>query len=463
MRRPRLRRVIAIVVVAIVAVIAIVGGYAFYNYQRFVSGVTHVQALVPMKTDIDGAAQNILLVGDDHRPAGASLAEIGMTSDGGGTNTDTIILLHLPADGGHPTLISIPRDSWVSVPGVGMRKINSAFQIGATKGTSADGAKLLVSIVQNMTGLEINHYVRVSLLGFYNVVKALGPVTVCLNHAVSDRASGANFPAGTSTLDARQALAFVRQRHGLPNGDLDREIRQQYFLSREVQQATAAGTLLNPGKLQSLVDAVSSSIETDPDLNIVTLAAEVKNAGHMASATIPISGTPTIRVGSSRISIVQVNTAAMPAFIGSIIGRTVTTASVTLKPADVNVTVLNAGLTAGAATTATKTLTAIGFITEKPGNAPTQRSTKIEYAPGNEAAAALVARYLPSATRVPNPSVTGIEIILGTDGATVSSTPTAPSAPAASAPAAAAPSAPAPAASPSAPPTRAYSANTCID
>ena len=456
---------VAIVVVAIVVVIAIVGGYAFYNYQRFVSGVTHVQALVPMKSDIDGAAQNILLVGDDHRPAGATaaqLAELGTTQDGGGTNTDTIILLHVPVSGS-PTLISFPRDSWVSVPGVGMRKINSAFQIGAAKGNSGDGAKLLVSIIQNMTGLEINHYVRVSMLGFYNVVKALGPVTVCLNNAVKDPYSGIDLPAGTSSLNAQQALAFVRQRHGLPNGDLDREIRQQYFLSREVQQATAAGTLLNPGKLQSVVDAVSSSIETDPDLNIVALAAEVKNAGHMTSATIPISGTPTIRVGSSRISIVQVNTAAMPAFIGSIIGRTVTTAPVTLTPADVNVTILNAGLAAGAATTATKTLTALGFITEKPGNAPPQRSTKIEYAPGSEAAAALVARYLPSATRVPNSSVTGIEIILGTDGATVSSTPTAPSAPAASAPAAAAPSAPAPAASPSAPPTRAYSANTCID
>jgi LCP family protein required for cell wall assembly len=452
--------VIAIVVVAIVVVIAIVGGYAFYNYQRFVSGVTHVQALVPMKTDIDGAAQNILLVGDDHRPAGATaaqLAELGTTQDGGGTNTDTIILLHIPVNGS-PTLISFPRDSWVSVPGVGMRKINSAFQIGAAKGNSGDGAKLLVSIIQNMTGLEINHYVRVSMLGFYNVVKALGPVTVCLNNAVKDPYSGIDLPAGTSSLNAQQALAFVRQRHGLPNGDLDREIRQQYFLSREVQQATAAGTLLNPVKLQAVVDAVSSSIETDPDLNIVTLAAEVKNAGHMTSATIPISGTPTIRVGSSRISVVEVNTAAMPGFIGAIIGRTVTAAPVTVTPSDVTVTVLNGGSPAGAATTATTTLKALGFATGKPGNAPTQRSTKIEYAPGNEAAAALVARYLPNATKVPNSSVTGIEIILGTDGATVSSTPTAPSA-------AAAPSAPAstPAASPTAPPTKAYSASTCID
>lgn len=459
----RVRRIISISVIAVVVIVAVVAGYALYNYQRFQSGVTHIQALVPMKTDLDGADQNILLVGDDHRPTGATaaqLAELGTTEDGGGTNTDTIILLHIPANDGSPTLISIPRDSWVMVPGVGMRKINSAFQIGAAKGSTADGAKLLVSIVQNMTGLEINHYVRVSLLGFYNVVKALGPVTVCLNHAVKDPYSQINLPAGVSSLDARQALAFVRQRHGLPNGDLDREIRQQYFLSREVQQALAAGTLLNPVKLQKLVDAVSSSIETDPGLNLVSLAAEVKNAGHMTSATIPIVGTPTIRVGNTRVSIVQVNTAAMPAFIGGIIGRKVPVKPVTVAPADVTVTVLNGGRAAGAASLSTSTLRHDGFATTTPGNAPEQRSSKIEYPIGSEAAASLVGRYFPGATLVVNASITGIQVILGTDDATVSTTPTAaapaPAAPTPSQASAAPPTTPAPA-------TKAYSANTCID
>jgi LCP family protein required for cell wall assembly len=420
-RRVVLRRVIAVVVV-----LALVGvGYVALNYQTFISGITHVNALVPGGTS-SGKDQNILLVGDDHRPVGASaaeLAELGTTQDGGGISTDTVMVLHIPANGQHPTLISFPRDSWVNVPGVGMRKLNAAFGIGEASGGAAGGAQLLVRVIQNLTGLTITHYVRISLLGFYSVVSALGPVTVCLNHAVNDPYSGIDLPAGDSTLNAKEALAFVRQRHGLAGGDLDREVRQQYFLSIEAKNILTAGTLLNPVKLHNVLSAVSSSIETDPGLNLLDLAAQVKGfGGSLSSATIPVSGTPTIRVNGQLVSIVQLNTAAIPAFISGIVHPTAASTS-TSKPApapsSITVTVFNGRLVTGAAGVATRALHSVGFTTETPADATEQSTTTVNYPKGEAAQAAVVSRYLPGSTVKAVDGISDIQVVLGTDAVVV--------------------------------------------
>ncbi len=438
-----------------------VGGFATYTYLNFTDGITHVNAIVkstqPRKR-IDGSAQNILLVGDDHRPAGASaqeLAQLGTTQDGGSNNTDTMMILHIPANGTSSTLISLPRDSWVNIPGYGMNKLNAAFALGMLHGGPTGGARLLIQTVQNLTGLTIDHYGRISLLGFYDIATALGPIPVCLNHAVNDPYSGASFPAGVSTLNASQALAFVRQRHGLPLGDLDRVIRQQYFLSVEAHKFLSAGTLLNPVELHSVLSAVSKSIETDPGLNLLSLAAQLHNltGGKIHSATIPVSGTPTIRVNGGYLSIVQVDTAAMPAFIQSVIGTpsAYTTAN-SAQPATVTVTVLNGGGVNGAAAQASGTLRTAGFRTGTPGNVSTTATTVIQYPTGEESQAKTVAEFLPKATVQQIASVTGITVLLGTDGIMPNSTPAPPGS------AAALPPAPVAAAV-----THNYSAKICID
>ena len=414
-----MRRVVA----GLVVVLLVVAGYVAFNYQSLVSGITHINALVPGGTSAN-KDENILLVGDDHRPAGASaaeLAQLGTTQDGGGLQTDTIMLLHIPADGRNPTLISFPRDSWVNVPGVGMRKINAAFEIGATTGGDSGGARMLVRIIQNMTGLTVTHYVRISMLGFYNVVNALGPVTVCLKGPVSDRYSGINLPAGNSTLTAKQALAFVRQRHGLAGGDLTREARQQYFLSIEAKNIVTAGTLLNPVKLHNVISAVSSSIQTDPGLNLLNLAAQLKGfSGHIGSATIPILGTPTIQVGGTYVSIVQVNFAAMPAFIAGVVSPTSSSpATPAPAPSTISLTVLNGGQVTGAAAAATKSLTKVGFVTGKPSTTISQPKTTVNYPSGGAAKAAVIARYLPGAVTKSVPGLTQIQVVLGADGVAV--------------------------------------------
>ncbi|WP_223691940.1 LCP family protein [Leifsonia poae] len=464
-RRSRTKRIVGWTAFGLAVILVVVGGYAAYSYIRFVNGVKHVDVISnenKPKNDLDGAAQNILLVGDDHRPDNASQAELdqlGTTSDGGGTNTDTMMILHLPADGKSATLISLPRDSWVDVPGHGMNKLNAAFQLGrGDSGSDTAGAKLLIQTVQNLTGLTMDHYVRVSLLGFYDIAQALGPIQVCLNQAVNDPYSQADFPAGVSTLDAHQALAFVRQRHGLPGGDLDRVVRQQYFLSVEAHKFLSAGTLLNPGKLSKVLDAISGSLETDPGLNFLSLAAQMQGltGGKIQSATIPISGTPTITVDGTDVSIVQVDTAAMPAFIQSVIGNPGPYEKATAaKPADVTVTVLNGGSSNGAATTATQAFAAAGFKTGTPGDANTSATTIVQYPSGQESQAKAVAALLPGAAVQETSSVAGVTVILGDDGIM-------PSAPGAASGGSSSGSGSGSAATPSSP-AKNYSAQVCIN
>ena len=444
---PRKRRhVRRYVVLGIVAVLVIVVGYVGVNYFQFLAGVSHIAAL-PSSSDLDGKEQNILLVGDDHRPANATaaqLAQLGTEQDGGGTNTDTMMILHIPATGDKISLISLPRDSWVAIPGYGMNKLNAAFSIGSAGGKGdSGGASLLISTVSDLTGLTINHFVRVSLLGFYTIAQALGPIEVCLNNAVNDPYSTLNLPAGVSTLNAQQALAFVRQRHGLPNGDLDREVRQQYFLSLEAHKIISAGTLLDPVKLHNVLGAISSSIQTDPNLDLISLAVRLHGVSKssLTSATIPVSGTPTIRVRGQGISIVQVNTAAMPAFIQQMTGKkapkTAMDGVTAAAPASVTVTVQNGRAVTGAAGVATATLAAAGFPTTAPSTVAATGLTTIEYPAGDEAGAKAVLAYVPGARTVETAGLANVTLVLGQDGLTVaahaatpsSGTPSTPSAP----------------------------------
>jgi hypothetical protein len=251
----------------------------------------------------------------------------------------------------------------------------------------------------------------------------LGPVTVCLNHAVNDPYSGIDLPAGTSTLNAKQALAFVRQRHGLAGGDLDREIRQQYFLSIEAKNILTAGTLLNPVKLHNVLSAVSASIETDPGLNLLDLAAQVKGfAGNLSSATIPITGTPTIRVNGVYVSIVQLNTAAIPAFIAGIVhpkATSTSTAAAAPSPASISLTVLNGRQVTGAAGVASTALKSAGFVVGTPADAAEQSTTTVNYPAGDAAAAAVVSRYLPGSSVKQVTGITGIQVVLGADAVVV--------------------------------------------
>ncbi|QNG37681.1 LytR family transcriptional regulator [Geodermatophilaceae bacterium NBWT11] len=442
---------------AVVSLAVLVGsGYGWNAYRTLDASVTRVAAVpAGQGAGADGAAENVLLVGDDHRPADASpqlLAQLGTQQDGGSTNTDTMILLHLPADGGAPTAVSLPRDSWVDVPGHGTAKLNSAFADGAVSGGDAGGLQTLVGAVQELTGLTVDHVVRVSLLGFYEVARVLGPVRVCLDAAVDDPYSGLMLPAGVSTLDASQALAFVRQRHGLPHGDLDREVRQQYFLSAEAAAITSSGLLLHPGRLHDLLTAVGSAVETDPGLDLLQFAQRLSHTdpGAIRFTHLPITGTPTIRVAGHDVSIVAVDTLALPAFIDSVVGDPAAyTAATPAAPGTVTVQVLNGTGTPGRAGAAATALDAQGFTTGTGDASATTGLTTVTYPAGSEAAARAVAAAVPGVGIAESAGVSGVTLTLGTDGLSPAT--------AESAPAAAAPATPAPVGA------QTYDATSCID
>nr|WP_235434335.1 MULTISPECIES: LCP family protein [Gordonia] len=235
-----------------------------------------------------GGAENILLMGLDTRKDrdGNNLSPDVLKQlhagdgDEGGYNTNTLILVHIPADRKNIVAFSIPRDDLVDVDGldVSQAKIKEAY--GRKKAMVEDeltaqgitdqatlesrgreaGRAETIETVRQLTGVPIDRFAEVSLVGFYDISKALGGIDVCLNHSVRDSYSGARFPAGRQHLNASQSLAFVRQRHGLDNGDLDRTHRQQAFLLSVMHQVQSTGMLTDPGKLNRLSTALNNDV-----------------------------------------------------------------------------------------------------------------------------------------------------------------------------------------------------------
>jgi LCP family protein required for cell wall assembly len=266
-----------------------------------------------------GEAQNVLLVGVDSR-AGLSSAQrryLHLGQHDQTTSTDTIMLLHVPADGSRATLISIPRDTYVNIPGYNSNKINAAYADGyylsGAQGTDAQqaaGANELVATVKALTGAEIDHYVQVGFAGFIDIVKAIGTIPINLCESVNDThkhnvqegtngGSGFVMSAGHHDLTPRQALEFVRQRHNIPGpitDDLGRELRQRYFLSEVFKKVMSAGMLFNQSKLRALITAVNNAFTFDDNFDILKLAGQLSHltAGNIHSAVIPTTGNQVI-------------------------------------------------------------------------------------------------------------------------------------------------------------------------
>jgi len=425
--------------------ILISSGVAWSFYKNFVSDVKTITLARPVDRDgnpakdIDGKDENILMVGDDSR-VGATpqeLEELGTTEDGDGSNTDTMMLLHIPADGRAASVLSLPRDSWVDIRGHGMSKLNAAFAYGTADagGDESGGASLLAQAIYDITGLTVDHFVMVGMLGFLRIANALGGVDLCLNEAQNASTEGdAEHPDGYSGINlaqgwnydvkGTQAIAFVRQRHGLPRGDIDRIARQQYFLAASFRKLKSAGTLLNPFKLQDLLGAVSSSLTVDEGLagtgllDLATTMADL-SAGNLTFATIPNDGGSTLPSG---LSVVQIDQSALSGFLATFLGQpSAYDKAQPAKPSSVTVEVINDTSGDGADEQAVAALRALGFSAHTAPSPTISDTTTIQYPPGKEAAAKALAAAVPGAAVSASSAVDAVTLRLGDDGLGVGS------------------------------------------
>src|SRR6476661_2001229 len=306
----RLTRVIA---VAVALAIVVGTGVAWGKIRSFESGINHFSSLALGEGGDDGAI-DVLLVGLDSRTDahGNPLSEEELATlragDDVSTNTDTIILVRIPNNGKSATAISIPRDSYVQAPGVGKMKINGVYgsvhleklkQLVEQQGVdpakaepqaAEAGREALIKTVANLTGVTVDHYAEIGLLGFALITDALGGVKVCLKDAVYEPLSGADFPAGWQTLDGPQALSFVRQRHDLPRGALDRVTRQQAVMASLAHQIISSKTLSSPSTLNRLQQAVQRSVVLSDGWDVMEFIEQLQKlaAGNVAFATIPV-------------------------------------------------------------------------------------------------------------------------------------------------------------------------------
>ncbi|MGW1174432.1 LCP family protein [Kitasatospora sp. NPDC002543] len=432
-------------------------GFTWYEYRSLDDGMIKSTALSEAKRNAPphlDKSVNLLLIGLDSRkdmdgndlPRQFVEDELHAgSSEIGGYNTNALIVLHIPANGGRVTALSVPRDDYVQTVGADgrMHKIKEAYGIAkeaaeqklAGKGLSKAalerqsreaGRSATIQTVQSFLDVPIDHFAEVNLIGFYDIAKAVEPVQVCLNHPVDDPiiartatheggGTGLRLPAGISSLNAAQALSFVRQRHHLTNGDLDRTHRQQAFLSSVEYKLKQQGILNDFGQMQKLFAVVKKDVVIDDEWNILDFAQQAPNltGGNVEFNTLPISGFKT--VGGQEVNTVNPQLirrivrqlfnhepapAAPAATPGEASGEPAPSPTATPSAAPKSVVDVNAAAGAGAAANESRALAELGYQAGRIGDAPARtRATSVVYGPGARAdAQRLAARYGVTAT-----------------------------------------------------------------
>jgi LCP family protein required for cell wall assembly len=276
----RPRRIFGVLALVIALLLAgVIGSYFYLNSKLTRSNILVDYAGRPSP----GAGTNWLIAGSDSRQGLTRRQERAYSTGklAGSGRSDTILILHIPAGGGKPILISVPRDSYVRIPGIGMNKINAAFSLG--------GPALLAKTIQNDTGLYINHYMDIGFGGFVNVVNAVGGVRMCVTHALHDQASGVNLHRGCQILSGGEALAYVRDRHSFATQDLQREQDQRLFLKALLTKMTSPGVMLNPFAALPAASGAASNLTVDQGTSLYQLVQAAMALRSPLTTTVPIA------------------------------------------------------------------------------------------------------------------------------------------------------------------------------
>ncbi len=443
---PTLWNPVRVLVASVALMVLVATGFAWRGVDSLVSNIERISDL-GLGGHTDGAV-DILLVGVDSRTdaKGNPLtdAERAMLHAGDeiGTNTDTIVLVRVPNDGRSATAISIPRDAYVAIPGLGKGKINSAY--GVTKqtvqddllaeGVSADdaeeqstqrGRQALIESVAGLTGITVDHYAEVSLLGFVLLTDAVGGVDVCLRHAVDEPLSGAYFPGGRQKLDGPQALSFVRQRHNLERGDLDRIVRQQVFMAQLVHQVVSADTLSNPSRLRELSDAVGRTVVLDEGWDLIGFLNQLQDltAGEVTFETVPVADLNGTTANGE--SVVRVDPDEVHDYVAALVGEEPTSRPATetttpaVNPGNVEVSVYNSSTVSGLANAVAQELAGLGYPQGAVGNysdGPVSQS-QVRAPSASDPGAKAVAAALGGIPVVSDPSIAmgAVSVVLASD------------------------------------------------
>ncbi|MFE7639548.1 LCP family protein [Kitasatospora sp. NPDC057518] len=459
-------------------------GVVWYEYKQLTDGMTTSGVIAETKKDapkhLDNSV-NLLLIGLDSRKNmdGTDLPpefvqdelHAGHSSDIGGYNTNSLILLHIPANGGKVQAVSIPRDDYVMTydangSQMGMAKIKEAYGAAKDKadaGLRAKGLKgadlekagrdigraATIRTVQKFLDQPIDHIAEVNLMGFYDIAKALQPIEVCLTHdtkdpAIEGQGSGADFHKGVNKLNASQALSFVRQRHNLDGpdgntGDFARTHRQQAFISSVVHNLKQKGVIGDLGKMQELMGVMQKDLVIDNEWNVLDFAQQAPNltGGNVEFNTLTFDGFGTKNgqdvnlVTPAKVQKVvkqlfgYADAAPAPADPAAASGAPATQApaappAATTPPAaagPVTVDVFNASSAAGVTSVdEAKALAGLGFKEGRTGSAATRpKTTTVTYGKGaKEAAEQVAARYGVTATASAATAADHVVVTLGT-------------------------------------------------
>jgi LCP family protein required for cell wall assembly len=354
---------------------------------------------------------------------------LGARRDQLGGRSDTMILLHVSKKRDKAVLVSFPRDSYVRIPAytdaqhvhhaAHHDKLNAAYALG--------GPRLTIATIESNTGITINHYVQINVLGLANVVDALGGVNVCVPTAVNDWRSGLKLSAGTHHVGGVTAVAYARDRHGLTGGsDLGRIKRQQALIGSLFQQATSTGVLYNPLKLNRFIEAAIKAVKVDRQLShndILTLADKMRHIDghHVLLLTVPLAAHS---VNHGLGSTVDWDPVLAPRLFDDIkhdrpVNAPASAPKVTVAPSSVYVHVLNGTSTNGLAHTAANDLAAVGFhIAGTPSTAsgPHRSTSVVQYGPSRADSAKTVAAAVPGATlQLDTQLGHSVQLILGTN------------------------------------------------
>lgn len=270
---PRKRRRWPWVLLSLVLIFGLLGAAGaagvWYLAKNLEGNVTTIQGFELAEPVSDFEPINVVIMGTDNRADGNTVD--GETFDLNGERSDTTLLVHISGDRQRALVVSIPRDTRVTMPTCasqsGQWEVTDRFNASFTFG----GPTCTVETIERITGISVHHAVVVDFLGFKQVVDALGGVDVCLDEAVYDRDSGLDLPAGWSTVTGDQALAFVRARKSLGDGsDIDRIARQQQFLASAIRQATDRELLLKPVTLYRMLDAATAALAVDAGIDQIS-------------------------------------------------------------------------------------------------------------------------------------------------------------------------------------------------